>query len=353
MHFCNVHFSLYKKHNFVKPCKQHAFLVDPLGVSCDFFVQHNTYKRELEIWLPHRNFDLPDLPMGPIPTEQEAKRGAIPSFERRKGPRARWPPCMTGRLHWVTGGTRLDESFATSQLPRKQAAHLASNNKRAVQTIKRLRSQPDIGLRFGPLSTKMCVVVHADSALYNADADTDDEGSDDEWLARAKKKGIVFVLNMEPCVVNQDDLEKIAAIPMSFMTWKNKASKRTILITFGAEASACRDALETAENTRAMLCEVLNGARVLLDEWTEEHLPIRVITDCKSLFDCLATDASAPEDRGAGVFMRNAPTSGTAQLHEESTKVQADQRKQLTGSPREARDVSVAQLDLEQKERWQ
>ena len=88
--------------------------------------------------------------------------------------------------------------------------------------------------------------------------------------------------------MNQDDLEKTEAIPISFMTWKSKAPKPTILSTFGAEASACRDALDLAEYARAMLCEVLIGATVLPDEWTEEHLPIRVITDCKSLFDCLA-----------------------------------------------------------------
>ena len=36
-HFCDVHFSMYKKHIFGKPClKQDAFLVDPLGVSNDF-----------------------------------------------------------------------------------------------------------------------------------------------------------------------------------------------------------------------------------------------------------------------------------------------------------------------------
>ena len=46
---------------------------------------------------------------------------------------------MTGSLHWVTGGTRRDESFATSQLQRKQSAPLVSDHKRAVQTIKRLR----------------------------------------------------------------------------------------------------------------------------------------------------------------------------------------------------------------------
>ena len=87
------------------------------------------------------------------------------------------------------------------------------------------------------------------------------------------------------CVVAPDDVEKTETIPISFVTWKSKASKRTILSTFGMEASACRDALDLTEYTRAMLCEVVIGERVLLVEWGEEHLPIRVITDCKSLFD--------------------------------------------------------------------
>ena len=108
------------------------------------------------------------------------------------------------------------------------------------------------------------------------------------------------------------------------------------------------------------------------------------MTDCKSLFTCLAKDATIPEDRrtdwtvgslrekcsagvgrdenrlglecvptrmqltdglpksSAGVFLRSALTSGTAQLHEESTKVLW--RKQLTSSSKEVRDVSVRQI---------
>ena len=142
-----------------------------------------------------------------------------------------------------------------------------------------------------------------------------------------------------------------------------------------------------------MLCEVLMGRRGLPDDWTEEHFSIRVITDCESLFDCLAKDASVPEDRGtaltvaslrekcsagvgrdtkrsglmwvptrvqladgltkscAGVFLRSALTSGTAQLHEESTKVL--RKEQLTSSSKEVRDNSVVQRDLEQKDWWQ
>ena len=107
----------------------------------------------------------------------------------------------------------------------------------------------------------MCVLVYTNSALHNADANTDEEGSDDEWMAKAKQKGIRVRSQhgASACVVAQADLEKTEAIPISFMTWKSKASKRTILSTFVAEDSACRDALDLAEYTRAMSCEVLIG----------------------------------------------------------------------------------------------
>ena len=79
----------------------------------------------------------------------------------------------------MTGGARPDESFATYQLQRKQSALVVSDHKRAVQTIKRVRGQPEIGLRFRPLPTKMCV-HRLSPSLHNADADPDEEGSDDE-----------------------------------------------------------------------------------------------------------------------------------------------------------------------------
>ena len=115
---------------------------------------------------------------------------------------------MTGRLNRVTGGTRPDESFATSQLQRKQSGPLVSDQKRAVQTIVRLRGQPEIGLRFGPLPTKMCVLVYTDPAFHNAEAHPHGEGSDDERLAKAKQKGIWARSQHGPlvCVVAQDDL---------------------------------------------------------------------------------------------------------------------------------------------------
>ena len=129
----------------------------------------------------------------------------------------------------------------------------------------------------------------------------------------------------------------------------------------------------------------------MTDLWGEEHLPIRVITHCKSLFGCLAKGASVPEDRGTALtvaslremcsarvgrdttrsglmwvptrvqladgltkssarVLRNALISGNAQLHEESNNIL--RRKQLSGSSKEVRDDSVAHVDLEQKDWW-
>ena len=149
----------------------------------------------------------------------------------------------------------------------------------------------------------MCMLPCTDSALHNADADTDGEGSDHEWLTETEHKGIRARSQRGAlvCVVARDDLEKTEGIPISFMTWKRKASRRTILCTFGAEANACRDALDLTEHTRAMLCEVVIGGEVLPDQWKGEHLPVRVITDCKSLFDVLARDASVLEDRATAL----------------------------------------------------
>ena len=56
------------------------------------------------------------------------------------------------------------------------------------------------------------------------------------------------------------------ATPLSFMIWKSKTSKRTILTTFGVEAIACRDALDLAEYTPAMLCEVVIGRELSPDK---------------------------------------------------------------------------------------
>ena len=97
---------------------------------------------------------------------------------------------MTGSLHWVTGGTRPNELFATIQLQKKQSAPLMTDHKGAVQTFKHASGPLENDLRIRPGSPKLCVLVYRDSTLHQADADPDEEGSDDEWWTMTKQKGV-------------------------------------------------------------------------------------------------------------------------------------------------------------------
>ena len=85
-------------------------------------------------------------------------------------------------------------------------------------------------------------------------ADPDEEGSDDEWLAKAKKGiRVRFQHGVLVCVVAQGDL------------------KKTIWSVSVAEASACRGAFDLAEYTPAIWYQVVIGGEVLPDKWKEEH----------------------------------------------------------------------------------
>ena len=67
----------------------------------------------------------------------------------------------------------------------------------------------ETGLRFRPLPTLICVLVYTDSVLHNADADRDEKGSDDEWLAKAKMDiSVRFQHEVLVTVVAQGDLKK-------------------------------------------------------------------------------------------------------------------------------------------------
>ena len=70
-HFYDVSFSFGEKH--IQCVKRHALVVEPLGDFCDFLLTHTlTFfnpknggpkpRKELEIWLLHRNFEPQDPP---------------------------------------------------------------------------------------------------------------------------------------------------------------------------------------------------------------------------------------------------------------------------------------------------
>ena len=73
--------------------------------------------------------------------------------------------------------------------------------------------------------------------------------------------------------------------------------------TFAAEAQAAGDTIGMAHYFRAYWCDVLHGYADWVDvtDFGEDHMPIKLYTDCKSLFDHLKKDGAVPEDKWVAV----------------------------------------------------
>ena len=99
-------------------------------------------------------------------------------------------------------------------------------------------------------------------------------------------------------MLSKDHLEDVGDVPLSLLDWKTRAAKRVLHSTFAAESQAAVDAYGLAKYIRAYWCDVLLGHAEWIDvsDYGEDHLPIIVYTDCKSLFDHLKKDGAVPDD---------------------------------------------------------
>ena len=129
-------------------------------------------------------------------------------------------------------------------------------------------------------------------------------------------------------------LDDVNDIPFSIADWRTRASKRVLHSTFAAEASACVETLGLAKFYRAYYCDILLGYAGWMDvsEFGEDHLPIVVFTDCKSLYDNLKKDGSVPDDRWVAIpiaSLRGAISAGAERNRDKSEMKWVPSRWQL------------------------
>ena len=97
---------------------------------------------------------------------------------------------------------------------------------------------------------------NTDSALHNADAHTDREGSNNEWLTKAKQRASVYVLSTVLwCVcAGSGRFGENRSQSHFFHDLEEHSFEENHLVHVWAKR-ARRDALDLAEYARAMLCE--------------------------------------------------------------------------------------------------
>ena len=74
---------------------------------------------------------------------------------------------------------------------------------------------------------------------------------------------------------------------LSVLDWRSHAGERVCRSTFGAETMSCAEALESVQYLRSFMESLLSGKLTKTDECTT---PVRMLTDCRSLYDHLSRE---------------------------------------------------------------
>ena len=82
---------------------------------------------------------------------------------------------------------------------------------------------------------------------------------------------------------------------------------------------------------RALICEVYHGCRDPT-EWDESVMGVKLVVDCKSLYDNMAKDASVPEDKWTAVYigaLRCGVSAGVGRSQDKAEMLRVPSRHQL------------------------
>ena len=106
----------------------------------------------------------------------------------------------------------------------------------------------------------------------------------------ASQMGILIVLTDTAQVLRGGGVSSI-------LDWKSSANPRVCRSTFGAETTACSEAIELGQYVRSFVMTILSGELKRVESLAGGQL--RCITDCKSLFDHLRKEGipRVPSDK--------------------------------------------------------
>ena len=166
-----------------------------------------------------------------------------------------------GELLWISLMTRPDLSFDVNALSSEIANATVSTAKSINKIVKKAKHTRNI-LRFlalGDIST-LRVKVYADASFCNQEGRTRSTGG-----------RVVLLENKNTGLVN-------------IVSWKTKKISRVCRSAKGAETRALDDAIDDAVNTARLVREIYNGN---INLKSPEQIPVRALTDSKSLWDSL------------------------------------------------------------------
>jgi len=208
---------------------------------------------------------------------------------------------VLGSLQWVVSMTRPDLAYEVNCLQRRQSCPLVKHLIGANRLVREALSTAEVGIRVRPIADPM-VVVYSDSSLCNSAGDPVD-GETYDQVARAEQEKVRSQIGVLVVIASAQSEDVMEAIPCTIVDWRTTASKRVVYSTFAAETSACTVGVGSGLFVRTLLAEVLHGRCQLPPEQEESRVALRVVTDCKSLYDNVQKEGSVPACRWTAIFV--------------------------------------------------
>lgn len=249
---------------------------------------------ERTIVLGQKGFSEGRLETVPIEKERKQNPDAEVTEEERSDFRS-----VLGSLQWLSTQSRPDISFGVNQL-QKRVNCLTVRDLEAANKLVRIVKQKESNVIFRNLGKDVAVVSWHDAGLYNSLGVELDEDDNDLLQSLADKK---LLYSQKGCVVGLckiSDLERTMEVPVNYLCWKSKTNRRVLESSFAAETHAALMGYHMGQFQRTLLMEIYYGEWAVKHgsdfEW-EPYMPLRMMTDCKSVFDTIKRDSQSVGDK--------------------------------------------------------
>ena len=205
-----------------------------------------------------------------------------------------------GGAHWVTSQYRIDKAFDVNQMQKQQNHPLKGDLTKVNKIIKEMKETAEFEYVIQRVEEPMAVATWSDSSLYGVKGEPledDDLQEYDRHKVRSQAGALVGV-------VAEKDLKSTEEVAVSFVDQRSRATHRAVISTFAAETAAALDAFGMGYYVRTFLVEIEKGwLKKGLLEYDEKDMTLRLISDCKSLYDHLCKDGAVPEDKWTAVYV--------------------------------------------------
>jgi hypothetical protein len=206
---------------------------------------------------------------------------------------------VLGSLQWLSTQSRGDISFSVNQL-QKRVNKLTVGDLDEVNKVVRFVKKHPLSLVFHDLGRDVAVVSWHDASLYNS-LGVELEDQEDEPVHGFKDK---MIFSQKGCIagfVKKSDLDRTDPVRVNFATWKSKTNKRVIESSFAAETHGATMGHGTGHHLRALYVEICVGSWSVKggeDTPWNDHTPLMMVTDCKSVYDSIRSSSHSIGDKG-------------------------------------------------------